>query len=94
MSTCPAADKIPAMCNDIQISFLCQYTLQISYYFSHSYAVMIRLLKEVTEEEEAPTEDEAPSSDEDIVSPVTHMDRMKTISNFNGLFTLKTNGRW
>lgn len=92
-------DKI-SMFHENELRKSCEYLPEDAFmsttlqHFSHGYAIMIRLLKEVAEEEEAPTEDEAPSSDEDIVSPVTHMDRMKTISNFNGLFTLKTNGRW
>ncbi|VDI74525.1 Hypothetical predicted protein [Mytilus galloprovincialis] len=82
-------NELRKSCENLPEDAFMSTTLQ---HFSQGYAVIIRLLKEVAEEEEAPTEDEAPSSDEDIVSPVTHMDRMKTISNFNGLFTLKTNG--
>lgn len=84
-------NEIRKNCENLPEDAYMSTTLQ---HFSQGYAIVIRLLKEVADEEEVQTEDEAPSSDEDIVSPVTHMDRMKTISNYNGLFTLRTNGRY
>ena len=64
--------------------------------FSQGYAIVLQLLREVTEHDEGTSEDDAGlvSSDEDITSPLTNMDRLKTFSGLNGLLSsYKGNGK-
>ncbi|KAK3094616.1 hypothetical protein FSP39_004077 [Pinctada imbricata] len=63
--------------------------------FSQGYTIVLQLLKEVTDHEEGPSEDEdggLVSSDEDITSPLTNTERLKSFTGLNGIVSYKGNG--
>ncbi|XP_048746568.1 uncharacterized protein LOC125659071 isoform X1 [Ostrea edulis] len=63
--------------------------------FCQGYSIVLQLLKEVSELDEVTSEDDDAgmiSSDEDIMTPITRMDRSKTFNGFTHVLPHKTNG--
>lgn len=59
-------------------------------HFSQGYKMVLQLLKDVSDETEGmTTDDEGASTDEDITSPVTNEERMKSLSRINGFVPFK-----
>ena len=64
--------------------------------FSQGYSIVLQLLKEVSEFDEMTSEDDVGmvSSDEDIMTPITRMDRSRTFNGFTHVIPHKSNGEY
>ncbi|XP_062584720.1 uncharacterized protein LOC134246375 isoform X2 [Saccostrea cucullata] len=93
-------DKI-ALFHDTELRKHCDniseeaYLSVIMKQFSQGYSIVLQLLKEVSEIDEVTSEDDDVgmiSSDEDIMTPITRMDRSRTFNGFTHILPHKANG--
>ncbi|OWF41479.1 uncharacterized protein LOC110462275 [Mizuhopecten yessoensis] len=92
-------DKL-ALFHDTELRKLCEglseetsmcMTLRL---FAEGYGVVCQLLKEVSDDEEGVSEDDGgQSTDDELLSPITHMDRIKTLpGQMNGFHNYRGSG--
>lgn len=92
-------DKV-ALFHDTELRKYCDnisddaYMSVVMKQFSQGYSIVLQLLREVSELDEATSEDDGGmvSSDDDIMTPITRMDRSRTFNGFTHVLPHKANG--